>query len=367
MVSKRRNELPGAAPQWSEKRYHALFEAIDQGFCVVEVLFSEAGAAEDYVFLETNPAFIEQTGIENAVGKRMRQIAPAHEAYWFEIYGRVARTGEAIRFENEAKQLGHFYEVFAFRVGEPHENQVGILFNDISERKRVEQELRTANLLKDEFLGLVSHELRTPLTTIRGNAAVLAEQKNLPEEARDAAIRDILQEAKRLTGLVENMLVLGRLEAGKQLPLEPLLLSRTIPDSVNAFLEQTPDAIVKITREIAPIIFLGNNESVEQILHNLLGNAHKYSPSPSVIELSTDVHDGYARVSVADRGRGIQPDSSLFAAFSREPEAAATVPGLGLGLTVCKRLVEALGGEIEAMSRDGGGSVFSFTLPIVED
>ncbi|PPS40264.1 ATP-binding protein [Chroococcidiopsis sp. TS-821] len=131
-----------AALRESEEKYRSLFESIDEGFCIIEVLFDENERPVDYRFLDINPSFEKQTGIKNAVGKRIREIAPQHEAHWFEIYGRVATTGESIRFENRAEQLNRWYDVYAFRVGEPALAQVGILFNDISDRKRAEAALR---------------------------------------------------------------------------------------------------------------------------------------------------------------------------------------------------------------------------------
>jgi PAS domain S-box-containing protein len=126
----------------SEERYRTLFDSIDEGFCTVEVLFEEDGRAVDYRFLQVSPSFERQTGIEDATGRRMREIAPRHEEHWFEIYGRVAETGEPVRFQDEAKELGRFYDVYAFRVGDARLRRVGILFNDITERRRAEEALR---------------------------------------------------------------------------------------------------------------------------------------------------------------------------------------------------------------------------------
>ncbi len=130
------------ALQSSERRYRSLFESIDEGFCVIEVIFDSNQKAVDYRFLEVNPAFERLTGISNAVGRSMREIAPQHEQHWFEIYGKVALTGESIRFQNPAQQLGRYYDLYAFRVGAPAERKVSVLFNDISARKTVEAALR---------------------------------------------------------------------------------------------------------------------------------------------------------------------------------------------------------------------------------
>lgn len=128
--------------QRSEERYHSLFNSIDQGFCIVEVIFNDVHKAVDYRFLEVNPMFEKMTGIRNSTGKRMREIAPLHEEYWFEIYGRVALNGKSVRFQSEASSLNRFFDVFAFRIGEPDERNVAILFNDITERKQAEEALK---------------------------------------------------------------------------------------------------------------------------------------------------------------------------------------------------------------------------------
>ncbi|MFD1143478.1 PAS domain S-box protein [Larkinella insperata] len=118
----------------SEATYRTLFETMDQGFCIIEVLFDSTGKPYDYRFLELNAAFEQQTGLKNAVGKTIRQFAPNHEEHWFEMYGRIALTGEPARFKDSAVALGRFYEVYAFRVGEPEKRRVAVLFNDILDR-----------------------------------------------------------------------------------------------------------------------------------------------------------------------------------------------------------------------------------------
>ena len=135
-------EQVAAALRQSEERYRSLFESMLEGFCVVEVLFDADDRPLDYRFLEVNPAFEAQTGLLNAQGKLMRELAPEHEAHWFEIYGKVALTGEPTHFVNEAKMLNRWYDVNAYRVGGEESRKVAILFSDISESKRAEKALR---------------------------------------------------------------------------------------------------------------------------------------------------------------------------------------------------------------------------------
>ncbi len=138
--SKRKQEE--ADKHASETRYRTLFDTLIEGFCTIEVIFDANDKAVDYRFLEINPAFEKQTGMQNAQGKLMRDFAPDHEEYWFEIYGKVALTGETVQFENEAKALGRYYDVYAYRVGEPESRKVAILFSDITKRKQAESVLR---------------------------------------------------------------------------------------------------------------------------------------------------------------------------------------------------------------------------------
>lgn len=126
---------------FAEQHYRRMFESIDQGFCTIEVLFDEQARPADYRFLEVNGAFAHQTGLHDAVGRRMRELAPEHEEHWFQIYGGVALTGEPVRFEQGAAALGRWYDVYAFRVGEPERRRVAVLFNDISAKKKAQREL----------------------------------------------------------------------------------------------------------------------------------------------------------------------------------------------------------------------------------
>jgi PAS domain S-box-containing protein len=126
----------------SEARYRTLFDTLIEGFCTIEMIFDADGKPVDYRFLEINPAFEKQTGLHNAQGRLMRDLAPNHEAHWFEIYGKIALTGEPAQFESDAKALGRHYAVCAYRVGGPESRKVAILFNDVTERKRAEASLQ---------------------------------------------------------------------------------------------------------------------------------------------------------------------------------------------------------------------------------
>lgn len=130
----------------SQEHYLTLFNSIDEGFCTVEVIFDDDNNPVDYRFLEVNPAFENQTGLFDAQGKLMRDLAPDHEKYWFEIYGKIAVTGEPMRFVNEAKALDRWYDVYAFKLGKTESREVAILFNDITKFKKSEKALELMNI-----------------------------------------------------------------------------------------------------------------------------------------------------------------------------------------------------------------------------
>lgn len=126
----------------SEEKYRTLFDSVDVGFCVIELLFDEQGQAIDYRFLSTNPAFERQSGLIEVVGNTMRQLVPNHDDFWFQWYGNIALTGKAERFENYAAAMGRWFDVYAVRVGLAEERKVAVLFTDITGRKGNEDALR---------------------------------------------------------------------------------------------------------------------------------------------------------------------------------------------------------------------------------
>ncbi|MDX9897052.1 MAG: PAS domain S-box protein, partial [Desulfofustis sp.] len=122
----------------SEEQYRTLFESMDEGFCVIQVVFDETGTAEDYLLLETNPAFSKHTGLVDVRGKLMNDLIAPGDDSWSETFGRIARTGVPERFEKQSEILNRWFEVYAFRISKPREHKVAILLQDISERKRAE-------------------------------------------------------------------------------------------------------------------------------------------------------------------------------------------------------------------------------------
>ena len=229
-------------------------------------------------------------------------------------------------------------------------------------------QLRLANEAKDEFLGMVSHELRTPITSIYGGARILRTRSDrLDEESKNSIMADIEQESERLHHLIADLLTLARVELGQAVGTEPLMANHIIDKVVSTFLRRKPRrrVDVNIREGLRPIV--GEPTYLEQILHNLLSNADKYSPSNEPIEVNIS-DAGEAKICVLDRGSGIEPEEAelIFERFYRSERTSGKTKGMGIGLTVCKRLIEAQSGKIWAKPREGGGLEICFTLPFYE-
>lgn len=165
----------------TETRYRLLFDAIDQGFCVIEVIFDDGGKPVDFRYIEVNRGFAEQSGIPDPVGKTILEINPSQEQYWFEAYGKVVRTREHIRLEAAVDGLGRYFEVNAFPFGEPELNQVGVLFQDITARRAAENE---RILLTQEL----SHRVKNTLAVVQGLASQTSRHVASVEDFREAFI-----------------------------------------------------------------------------------------------------------------------------------------------------------------------------------
>ena len=237
-------------------------------------------------------------------------------------------------------------------------NLLRITIEDITERKHEEQ-------IKDEFLSLVSHELRTPLTIIIGSLSVALHKDISPADIR-SMIKNAIETAQGLADILENMLEMTRHQADRLYLLkEPVDMKILVASTIDglkkygithSYQVEMPDDLPKVEADAL---------RVKRILHNLLENAVKYSPADKPVEVSVSAAEGFLLTSVKDHGKGLtkEEQEKLFQLFGKLDNSAAAT-GTGLGLIVCKRLVEAHGGWIKVESEAGMGAIFTFALPL---
>lgn len=185
----------------SEARYRTLFDSIDEGFCVIEMVYDASGTPVDYRYVEVNPAFETQTGFRDAVGQTVRAFIPDHEPRWFEAYDRVLTTGKPTRFVDEATGLGRWFDVNAFPLGPGAGPRLAVLFTDVTARRRSEDEIRALNETLEARVAERTREVRS-----------LAARLTVAEQAERQRIAHLLHDdlQQHLYGLSMVLALLGR-------------------------------------------------------------------------------------------------------------------------------------------------------------
>jgi two-component system CheB/CheR fusion protein len=373
----------------SEERYRTLFGSIDEGFCVIEMLFDENLQPIDFTFLEVNPSFEKQTGILDASGKRMREIDPTVEKHWLDTYGAVALTGHPVRFVQESKGLNRWFDVYAFRLGQPEDRKVAILFTNITERKKAEEELRQAqkqladradqlehtvaartseltrtNKQLETFIYSIAHDLRAPLRSMQGFSEMLVEEADasLSASARDCANR-ISTSAQVMDAILRDLIAFSGI-AEQQIELVPLDLQNLVKlalASLEKQIEET-NATVEVAADLPDV--LGHDPTLGPVLVHLIANAIRFV-DPNVrpiVRLHAEPRGEMIRVWVEDNGIGIDAahQGQIFKLFTRLH--GEKYGGTGAGLAMVKKGIERMGGQVGVESAPGGGSRFWFEL-----
>jgi signal transduction histidine kinase len=234
-------------------------------------------------------------------------------------------------------------------------------------------ELDRATDLEEHFLSMASHELKTPMTTIRGEAQLmlrrLERQKELSSELATirAALEKIDGQTRRLNAIVDDILELNTIRAGKiELRLRPCNLVDICRDAVEVHRLLTGRTI-ELEMSASSVTLLADSDRLSQVAVNLVDNALKYSPEGTVVRVAVGQYDDIALIQVHDEGPGIPEDQQalIFEPFYRAPDVqSSSQSGLGLGLAICKEIVERHGGHIGCSSQMGKGSVFFVGLPL---
>jgi PAS domain S-box-containing protein len=224
-----------------------------------------------------------------------------------------------------------------------------------------------ADALRERFIGVLSHELRTPITSIFGGTQILLDRgSQLPEATRVELLADVADEADRLQRMIENLLVLARVERGGEVVgVVPVLVHRVLPTVVEREQAHWPGMDISMNIEAGLPLVAGDEASLALLMRNLISNAGKYAGQDATVRVSVERSpSGGVLVRVQDDGPGIVDDESesLFDLYFRSG-SDTSVPGSGIGLFVCRRLVTAMGGEMWARARPDGGAEFAFELP----
>ena len=475
----------------SEEKFRALFDSVDEGFCIIERVVGGTAGKLDFRYMEANQAFGEQSGVFNVVGKTIRQMFPEAGEEWYETYEEVLNTGKPIRFERAISEEGRQLELYAFRIATEGSRRVAVVFQDITERKRVENEILSSgkrfrflaesmpqkvftathigdfdyfNQLWMSYTGATiaklqrhgwapfvhsdcvresvthwKHSIETgeqfhfvhrlrrkdglyrwhltiavPMRTSRGAISMwigsstdIQEQKETEQELRRAnedlnqfafAASHDLQEPLRMITSYSQLLIKdyqGNLNGDAALcvdfitkgskQMQALLADLLSFTEIGARSGESHDfvnlnqVVETVLRNLGPAIeesgavvtctelpaVLGHSTRFVQLFQNLIGNGIKYhGEDPPRIDVSVKQQGAEWLFAIADNGMGIEPEyfQTIFGVFKRLH--GKSIPGTGIGLAICQRVVERCGGRIWVESETGRGSTFYFTLPV---
>jgi PAS domain S-box-containing protein len=342
----------------SEGKHRTLVEASPDGVLSID---------SRGIITDCNTGLCRMLGYEKEElrGKEARSLGTRKDLDAEAYYNDPLLRGEFLEVETEIlRRDGQTLPVWAklVRLDEPNtaDIQTVIYFRDMADRRKIDE-------MKDEFVGLVSHELRSPLTVIIGALhTAISEGPRLSQKETRQLLEDAAFEAEQLSHLVGNLLELSRAQANRLfLHVEPVNLAKAAHKVIESIERQSPKHkfIVDLPRKLPPVS--ADQLRLERILYNLLENGVKYSPEGSEIRVSAKRDAGHLVVSVSDQGLGISKEdqAKLFKPFQQlgNPMLDHT-KGAGLGLLVCRRLVEAHGGRIWIESEPGHGATFHFTL-----
>jgi PAS domain S-box-containing protein len=353
-------------------------ETIRRQLAEIETIYQHAGVGlcvldRDLRYVRVNERLAEMNGrpISSHIGRTIREVVPGladqvetdlrrvletgQPAFDLEVTGRTPANPDV-----ERTWLENWIPIFG-----PSGQAIGISVTaeDITERRKVDE-------LRDTFIGMLSHELRTPMTALYAASQLLLRRRQ-EDHGDTELVHELAAGAERLHRIVENLLVLARVERGLTLPgTDPVLLQRVLPGVLEAERRLWPDQridLVPLPPDLPPV--RSDVDALGQVIRNLVSNAAKYGSPDGRVHVRVQRGRDHVSIRVLDEGPGfgdVDP-TRLFEIYYRAEDAAMRAPGAGIGLFVCRALVEGMGGRITARNRARQGAEFCVSLPIFRE
>ncbi|MCF7955315.1 MAG: PAS domain S-box protein [Phycisphaerae bacterium] len=375
----------------NEAKYRRLFDEMTCGAALHEIICDSDGKPVDYRFIDVNPAFEKLTGLvaEDIKGKTVLEVMPRTEPEWIEKYGDVAFGGNSIFFENYSQALSKYYEVRAYS---PQKGHFAVIFHDITGRKKGEIEreelmkaLEAKNSELQSVVYTVSHDLKSPLVNIKGFSGVLCEAVNdlktlmqtemtyeafraksekLFNEEVHQSVEFIVSSTNKMKVLLDGLLTVSKV-GSSDIHIEKLNMTERLQEVLKSMQFQLDENHAQINIGALPDC-MGDSDQVSRILTNIIDNAIKYRSLDRrfVLQISGCVEEGKSVYCMEDNGIGISDNHmiKIFDLFHRlNPNDG--VEGQGIGLTIVKRILQRLNGDIRVESVYGKGTTFYIELP----
>lgn len=354
----------------SEEKYRQLFTAMSQGLAVHEAIMDSDGRMIDYRFIDVNASYEKVTGWkrDEIIGKTIKQVLPGVESVWLETFGRVVKTGVAEYLEDYAAGLKKYYGTFTYRI---KQDRFAVLVTDVTERRKMQEELKKtmqnlerSNKELEQFAFVASHDLQEPLRAVTGYIQLL-EKKYLGRLDKDADryLKEVVDGSGRMRALINDLLAFSRIES-KVNELKEIDMNAVFDTVIYGLGKAMSESSAEITKDRLPKVMADEIHMV-QLLQNLIGNGIKFhGANKPQIHVSAKQEGKEIVFSVKDNGIGIEKEyyEKIFVIFQRL-HGREEYPGTGIGLAICKKIVERHNGRIWVESEPGKGSTFYFTLP----
>ncbi len=353
----------------SELRYRRLFERSASALAVYEMIYDAQGNPRDFRFVNVNPAFERVTGLSasEVLGRTALEATPEMDDYWIKLFAQVLSTGEGTSFEHYASHLGRHYAGTAYS---PRPNHVAVTFMDVTDRRRAEealeqkaQELARSNADLEQFAYAASHDLKEPLRAVSGFIGLLQRHcEGKLDEVAGEYVAHAVEGASRMESLIDGLLAFSRvgMRGGRFETIDSAQALAVALQNLAATIQETG---AQVSRDPLPSVH-GDAVQLSSLFQNLIGNALKFRKGePPRVHVGVERAGRYWHFSVRDNGIGIAPQyfARIFGVFQRL-HTRKEYPGTGIGLAICKKIVERHGGRIWVESAPGMGSTFYFSL-----
>lgn len=372
-------ELAKEVAELNEAKFRSLFDAMQEGVYLHEIVYDSNKKPVNYRVIEANKISEKYLALNSvyAVGKLATELFGTTEAPFLEIYSKVAETGVPVSFEQYFEPMDKYFQISAFS---SHKGTFATVFTDITQAKKFENELimskeraEQSDNLKTAFLQNMSHEIRTPLNSICGFTELL-EEKNLSEENRTKYLQIVKNSGQQLLSIISDIITISSIETKQEkVYVKQFNINQLIRELYSIF---KPQAIQKNTElnvccplSDIQVNILSDKTKITQILTNLLSNSVKFTAN-GIIELGYNLkgtkQTAEIEFYVKDNGIGIKKElcEAIFERFRQaDLSISKNYGGTGLGLSISKGFAEMLGGRIWVDSEEGKGATFYFTIP----
>lgn len=289
-----------------------------------------------------------------ALRKLLEQVLPHNNPFeGFEVAAEFPHIGRRMIMLN----------AYQIEFDGDYRDRILLAFEDVTERREIERR-------KDDFLGIASHELKTPLTSIKGYVQII--QRLLPPDTQPKLL-EILSKTEhytdKLNNLITDLLDVSKIQSGKlEFNRDEFDFDTMVRDAAEGIQAATDSHTIKVAGQTGNVCF-GDKDRLEQVVHNLLTNAIKYSPQSKEVGLHIGQVSNFLKVAITDFGLGIdkKDHKHIFERFYRVGDVQQQYPGMGIGLYVCEQIVKQHGGTLWVESEIGKGSTFNFTVPVADD